>query len=103
MRGLLKTFRVINWGCVGPALMYFGVAIGLIAGAIALERRGHHTSPPPAKRLSARPDDALARDLIRCQSLGAAAEHDQSCLAAWAENHKRFFGDHPEPDKAHTP
>jgi conjugative transfer region protein TrbK len=103
MRALFKKWRFINWGCVGPALIYLGVAIGLVAGAITLEWRAHHTSPPAEKRLSAVPDDALTHNLVRCQSLGAKAENDQSCIAAWAENRKRFFGDHPEPDKAFRP
>ncbi|MEJ1967034.1 MAG: putative entry exclusion protein TrbK-alt [Rhizomicrobium sp.] len=94
--------RFVNWGCVGPATIYLGVAIGLVAGAITLERRAHHTwAPPPENRLSAMPDDALTRDLIRCNSLGSKAENDQSCIAAWAENRRRFFGDHP--DKAPKP
>ncbi len=50
--------------------------------------------------LNARPAlsaDALAADLARCQRLGDAAGSDTRCLAAWAENRRRFFTYLAEP------
>ncbi len=35
--------------------------------------------------------DPLARDIARCQLLGEAGAHDARCLAAWAENRRRFL------------
>jgi conjugative transfer region protein TrbK len=83
--------RFINWGCVGPALIYLAVAIGIAAGAITLLRREHHTAP--VLNVIPLQDDALTRQLALCQSLGRKAENDESCTAAWAENRRRFFGD----------
>ena len=31
-------------------------------------------------------------ELIRCRDLGTAAAEDESCLAAWSEEQRRFFG-----------
>jgi len=35
--------------------------------------------------------DPLARDIARCQLIGEAGAHDARCLAAWAENRRRFL------------
>lgn len=37
--------------------------------------------------------DPLNAELIRCRSIGIAAQDDHACLAAWSENRQRFFGD----------
>lgn len=95
--------QFINWGCAGPALIYLGIAIGIIAGAITLERRTHHMRTVPAAKLSAMSGDTRARELARCQSLGRKAQNDQACIAAWAQNRKRFFGVAPAPGKATKP
>lgn len=92
--------QFINWGCAGPALISLGIAIAIVAGAITLENRAHHVrTVPPAKR-SAMSGDARARELARCQSLGRKAQDDPACIAAWAQNRKRFFGVAPAPGKA---
>lgn len=92
--------QFINWGCAGPALIYVGIAIGIIAGAITLEQRAHHVRTVPAAKSSALFDDARARELARYQSLGRKAQDDHACIAAWAQNRKRFFGVAPAPGKA---
>jgi len=38
-------------------------------------------------------------ELIRCRDLGMAAAEDESCLAAWSEEHRRFMG----TDRAREP
>lgn len=35
--------------------------------------------------------DPLARELERCQRIGEAGASDAACLAAWAENRRRFL------------
>ena len=102
MRGPFKRTRLINWGCVGPALVTLLAAIAIILGAITLLQRAHHAAPP-ASTLQHTSDDTLARELARCQSLGRKTEDDSRCLAAWAENRRRFFGLAPSPKKATQP
>lgn len=38
------------------------------------------------------PVDPLVAEFRRCQALGDAGAHDAGCLAAWAENRRRFLG-----------
>ena len=38
-----------------------------------------------------RPVDPLAAEFARCQALGEAGANDTACLAAWAENRRRFL------------
>ena len=90
----------INWGCAGPALIYLSVAMGIVAGAITLAHRAHHIGSTTPTGLSILPDDALTRELVRCQSLGRRAEDDAGCIAAWAENRRRFFN---SPDRGSHP
>jgi len=35
--------------------------------------------------------DPLTHELARCHDIGAAADSDPACKAAWAENRRRFF------------
>ena len=41
--------------------------------------------------LSVAPVDPLLAEFRRCQALGDAGAHDAACLAAWAENRRRFL------------
>ena len=78
----------------------FGRALGLVAVAaivvvIAVHfRRSDDAERAPSPAPST-PGDALARELVRCQGLGMAAEDDVGCKAAWAENRRRFFASPP--------
>lgn len=50
----------------------------------------------PAGALPAAPvplaaPDPLASELLRCQLIGEAGARDTACLAAWAENRRRFL------------
>lgn len=84
--------RLVNWGRVWLLLVYLTIVSGQIAAAMVLTHRNSNQRPssPPSVRLAT--SDALTRELIRCQSLGEAAAKDRACLAAWAENRRRFFG-----------
>ncbi len=37
------------------------------------------------------PADPLMDELVHCQSIGQAGASDPGCLAAWAENRRRFL------------
>jgi len=65
------------------------VALILVLAVIHVRRQGE-----PARWALAEPtapNDALARELARCQAIGMAAADDTGCKAAWAENRRRFF------------
>jgi len=83
--------RIINWGCVGPLLGWLAVVALLIAGAIYLARHDRHIQPASPSPLHAQSETALSRELLHCQSIGDIARSDRDCLAAWAENRRRFF------------
>ena len=103
MRPRSRKARYINWGCVGPALLYSAAAIAILVGAITLVHRAHHGAPPPTSTLQRTSGGTLARELARCQALGRKAEDDSRRLAAWAENRRRFFGIATSPEKASHP
>jgi conjugative transfer region protein TrbK len=72
-------------------------AIAFVAMAItvALLGLGSKDSAPTnavlaAPALSA-DTDPLARELQHCQMIGEAGARDTACLAAWAENRRRFL------------
>lgn len=103
MRASFKNAGFINWGCVGPALLTLAAAIAILVGAIMLLQRAHHRASPPASTLQHTSNVTLARELARCQALGRKAEDNSRCLAAWAENRRRFFGIAPSSKKASHP
>jgi conjugative transfer region protein TrbK len=85
--------QFVNWGCVGPALIYLGVALGIVAGAITLERRAHHAMSAPAANTHVSANSGLANEHARCQALDRKAEDDTCWLGAWTEDRRRFLGD----------
>jgi conjugative transfer region protein TrbK len=103
MRGPSKNGRVINWGCVLPLLAYLAVAGGTVAGAIYLDRHSVRLVPPAGTKLSVMPGNNLLAELARCQALGNHAKDDHTCLEAWMENRRRFFGGNPEPASSSKP
>jgi conjugative transfer region protein TrbK len=91
MRAPFTNWRLVNWRYVGPLLAKLAVAVGVVIGAIYLER--HNTAAPSGKTgLRMQTGNELARELAHCQSLGQRAEDDHNCLAAWSESRRRFFG-----------
>ena len=84
---------IADLGAFGRALGF--VAVAAIVVLIAVHFRHSDDAehaPPPAPST---PGDPLARELVRCQGLGMAAEDDVGCKAAWAENRRRFFASPP--------
>lgn len=92
--------RLVNWGCVAPALLYLAIAIALVVGAAIVLQRAHHAEPSPASKHQRVSGGTLLRELARCQTLGRKAEDDPHCLAVWAENRRRFFGTPSSAQKA---
>lgn len=83
----------LNYLAVGRLLLFAGIAIVIIIAADWLIR---HTQVKPRSRertTAVETSDGLAQRLARCQAIGTAARSDQACIAAWHENHRRFFGD----------
>jgi conjugative transfer region protein TrbK len=84
----------LNYRAVGRLLLFVSIAIAVILAAAWLIRHsqvGSHVPVPPAM-MSSR---AIEQELDRCQAIGTVAQTDQSCIAAWAENRRRFFGSAP--------
>jgi conjugative transfer region protein TrbK len=76
-----------------------GLSAAIVAGAVALavtEERAGRPGPrdAPVRTL---PVDPLAAEFTRCQALGEAGAHDAGCLAAWAENRRRFLAPDRRP------
>lgn len=74
------------------------VAVAGTAAAIYVARdNGPATSLTAPAAPPIPPLDSLHATLLRCAELGESAIHDSDCLAAWAENRRRFLG----ADEAH--
>ena len=85
------------------AIVFVALAI-----TVALLGLGTKDSAPTdavlaAPVLSADPDP-MARELQHCQMLGEDGARNTACLAAWAENRRRFFASSPTmPFSSSTP
>jgi conjugative transfer region protein TrbK len=82
-----------------------GLSAAIVAGAVALavtEERAGRPGPAPAP-VRTLPVDPLAAEFARCQALGEAGAHDAGCLAAWAENRRRFLAPDRRPMAANPP
>lgn len=74
--------RIGTFACLGVAM-----AMGLLA------LRDEPKPSSPAVTLSTSPPtDPLQAKLRSCQLAGQVAGSDTGCLAAWAENRRRFLG-----------
>ena len=95
MRRLLSQsdrFTALDRRVVRRTALVLGVGAALCAGAAMLAvKEGHelHESAPPA--MQSGPSDPLLAEMRRCQLLGEPGAHDAGCLAAWAENRRRFL------------
>lgn len=92
--------RLFNWAAIGRVLAYLAVA-GAVAAA-AWYAAHQPRAAGAAARASAVSGDVLSAALARCQTLGEAAGNDPACLAAWAENRRRFFTYRPTAPVAAT-
>ena len=80
-------------GAFGRALGF--VAVAAIVVLIAVHLRHSDDAEHAPQPVPSTPSDPLARELVRCQGLGLAAEDDAGCKDAWAENRRRFFAAPP--------
>lgn len=68
------------------------VAVAGTAAAILVARDGGPTASIAAASSAPTPPlDSLHATLLHCAELGEAAIRDSDCLAAWAENRRRFL------------
>ncbi|MGH7022267.1 MAG: putative entry exclusion protein TrbK-alt [Caulobacteraceae bacterium] len=81
--------RFFHWPAIGRAgAMVLAVLIVALAAVFVLRE----VAKAPVSRVEAPATaDPLAPALARCQTLGTKAENDPACLAAWAQNRRRFF------------
>lgn len=95
MRRLLPRsdrFAALDGRVVRRTALVLGVGAVLCAAAAMLavkegeELRG--SAPPALQSVSS---DPLVAEMRRCQLLGEPGAHDAGCLAAWAENRRRFL------------
>ena len=95
MRRLLSRsdrFAALDRRVVRRTAVVLGVGAALCAAAAMLavkEGQELHVSAPPA--MQSVPSDPLVAEMRRCQLLGEPGAHDAGCLAAWAENRRRFL------------
>lgn len=89
--------RIGAFACLGV-----GVAMTLLA-----LREEPKPASPPIPVSTDLPKDPLQARLRSCQLAGQAAGSDPGCLAAWAENRRRFLGGKAPaaspPDKSTEP
>ncbi len=84
-------FAALDRRVVRRTALVFGVGAALcgLAALLAVkEGRELHASAPVVQSV---PADPLLAEMRRCQLLGEPGAHDAGCLAAWAENRRRFL------------
>ena len=79
----------LDIGAFARAIGLIAVALILVLAVIHVRRQGEPARWSLAE--PAAPNDALARELARCRSIGMAEADDSGCKATWAENRRRFF------------
>ena len=79
-KSLTRLAAIVIVALVGTAAAIFVARDGATPSAAALS-----SAPVP-------PLDSLHATLLHCAEIGEAAIHDSDCLAAWAENRRRFLG-----------
>ena len=78
------------------AMILLGIVLAALATWMARkDDRLVDATPAPIVAPSA---DPLVAEMRRCQALGEAGGHDPDCLAAWAENRRRFLGVDARPE-----
>ena len=105
MRRLLSRsgrFAALDRRIVRRTALVLGVGAALCAAAAVLavkEGEELHGSAPLA--MQPVPADPLIAEMRRCQLLGEPGAHDAGCLAAWAENRRRFLALDRRPPAPH--
>jgi len=77
------------------ALILVGVILAAAAAWMAMQDRATSGQVGPPQAAAAA--DPLQAEFTRCQALGEAGAHDSECLAAWAENRRRFLAPDRRP------
>ena len=77
------------------ALIVIGVILAAAAAWMTTTDQPTPADRPSADSLVAA--DPLRAEFARCQALGEAGAHDPACLAAWAENRRRFLAPDRRP------
>lgn len=90
-------------------------AFACLGVAVAMAALAFREAPQPGDTSQSRTAVATSTDplqarMSRCQQAGEAAGSDRDCLAAWAENRRRFLGlgarpagPHPSPGTRDVP
>lgn len=71
---------------------YATLGIAIAMAALALRGAVDPSASTPAPIRTEASADPLQARLAHCQLAGEAAGSDRDCLAAWAENRRRFLG-----------
>ena len=81
------------------------VLLGIVLAALAAWMAGkdERSFDAPSAPVVVPSADPLVAEMRRCQALGEAGGRDPACLAAWAENRRRFLGLDPRPEAALDP
>jgi conjugative transfer region protein TrbK len=76
------------------------VLLGIVLAALAawMAAKDDRAVELPATPVATPSADPLVAEMRRCQALGEAGGRDPACLAAWAENRRRFLGVDPRPE-----
>ena len=75
------------------------LGVAIVMGLVALRDEPKPSSPPVTLSTDL-PTDPLQAKLRSCQLAGQAAGSDPGCLAAWAENRRRFLGQRSRSEPA---
>ena len=89
--------RIIGIRSISRVAGLLAVVAAVVVAAAHL-RHLPVASIDPAVLVKEAPADPLARELVRCRSIGLTAKDDAACEAAWAENRRRFFTYTPSPN-----
>ena len=94
MRILTRTerFATLDPRTRRRTLLALGLGAALAAAAVVMAVKEAETPAGQVLRPAVmRPVDPLTAEFTRCQALGEAGARDPQCLAAWAENRRRFL------------
>jgi conjugative transfer region protein TrbK len=91
MRAPFITWRVINWYFVVPVIGYVATAIAIVVAVVHIAHHAGRVAVTPTNAVHMSQNDGLTRELAHCQATGTRAGNDPDCIAAWAENRRRFF------------
>ena len=91
----------LTLGCAGLMVGYVVAGTGIGASLVHLAHKADLTWG--AGTDLAKEKGALARELARCQQIGAVGANDARCEAAWTESRRRFLDYGAEGNRANVP